>query len=390
MVFFESFHFDESDTKFIFSKDSLCFQEVIDSFSNAKSIVVVTYSLPTSKNSKDSFLMNSILEATKNEIPVKIITNIPGRFEEYYNKGSKSKSRQKISKYVESFNPKKFGYLLTMYFNFNNHIKIIMTNEIAFVGSANFSEASGNNYESGIISRNPSILRHLTNKIIPEIEKESLGYYDSIESEIVLDNIIALFYVEDYIQRVLTDISQTSFYITGTKYGVGKEFNDCKDSSDELRWKRLIHVSDMLEFFCDHLTDLDSTYFNYDKDLQEFKKFYDETTEFLCTKIANLGLRIEEGKKFDEYEFIMNLVEELEHSSIGYLEDNSSLEIAQNMAYHESQNRMYELRDDLIKLMDFIQEYIDTVSEGREQLGKFVSKYNKLNRRIDNTNLQQE
>lgn len=142
--------------------------------------------------------------------------------------------------------------------------------------------------------------------------------------------------------------------------------------------------------FCDHLTDLDSTYFNYDKDLQEFKKFYDETTEFLCTKIANLGLRIEEGKKFDEYEFIMNLVEELEHSSIGYLEDNSSLEIAQNMAYHESQNRMYELRDDLIKLMDFIQEYIDTVSEGREQLGKFVSKYNKLNRRIDNTNLQQE
>jgi hypothetical protein len=387
LVFFESFHFDDSDTKFVFSKDSLCFQEVIDSFNNAESIAIVTYSLPMSK---DSFLMNSILEATKNEIPVKIITNIPGRFEEYYTDRSKSTSKQKISKYVESLNPKKYGYLLTMYFNFNNHIKLIMTNEIAFIGSANFSEASGNNYESGIISRNPSFIRYLTNKVIPEIEKESVGYYDSIESKVLLDHIIDLFYVEDYIQRALTDISQTSFYITGTKYGVGKEFNDCKDSSEELRWKRLIHVSDMLEFFCDHLSDLNNNCFNYDEDIQEFKQFYDETTEFLCTKIANIGLRIEEGKKFDDYEFIMNLVEELEHSSNEYIENTSSLEVAQNIAYHESQNRMYGLRDDLIKLMDSIQEYIDAVSEGREQLGKFVSKYNTLNRRIDNTNLQKE
>ena len=390
MVFFENFHFDDPDTEFVFSKDSLCFQKVINSFNNAESIEIVTYSLPISKIGKDSSLMNSILKATKKEIPVKIITNIPGRFEEYYTDRSKNISKQKISKYLETLNPKKYGYLLTMYFNFNNHIKIIMTNEIAFVGSANFSEASGNNYESGIISRNPSFIRYLTNTVIPEIEKESLGYYDSIESEILLDNIINLFYVEDYIQWALTDISQTSFYITGTKYGIGKEFSDCKDSPEELRWKRLIHVSDMLEFSNDHLTDLNNTCFNYDEDLQEFKQFYDESIKSLCSKIASLGIRIDENKRFDEYEFTMNLVEKMEHSSNEYTDSDSFIEMAQNFSYQEAQNHMYGLRDDLIMLMDSIQEYIDIVSQGRVQLGKFVAKYNKLNRRIDNTNLQQE
>lgn len=390
MAFFEGFHFDDSDTEFVFSKDSLCFQKVINSFNSAESISIVTYSLPSSKTEKDSFLMNSILEATKKEIPVKIITNIPGRFEEYYTDRSKHVSRQKISKYLEFLNPKKYDYLLRIYFNFNNHIKIIMKNEIAYVGSANFSEASENNYESGIISRNTSFIRYLTNKVIPEIEKESLGYYDSVESEILLDNIIDLFYVEDYIQRALTDISQTSFPITSMNYDIGKEFSDCKDSPEELRWKRLIHVSDMLEFFNYQLTDLGDNCFNYDEDLKEFKQFYDKSIEFLCAKIAGLGVRIEERKKFDEHEFIMNLVEEIERNSNEYIDNNSFLELAQNISYHESQNRIYRLQDDLIMLMDSIQEYIDTVSQGRKQLGKFVIKYNKLNRKIDNTSLGQE
>ncbi|WP_257874457.1 hypothetical protein [Enterococcus faecalis] len=80
------------DAEFIFSKGRLGFQTVIESFENAKYINVVTYSL----SAREDFLIELLHKATIDGIPVKIITNIPGRFNEYFSERNKEKSKKTL------------------------------------------------------------------------------------------------------------------------------------------------------------------------------------------------------------------------------------------------------------------------------------------------------
>lgn len=378
-----NFQFDQYETEFIFSKDEVCFQRVLDLFDSAKLINVVTFSIST----KENILMDSILQATKKGIPVKIIANIPGRFEQYFSERSKHISKKKINDYLAILNPEKYNYLLKTYFNFESHAKIIMTDKIAYVGSANFSDESNNNYEAGIISKDPAFIIYLLNKVIPELERSSLNYYGSIENNILLNSMFNLHSIEDYIQRVLSDISQTCFYITGKDYHTGKEFNDCKDSDKELRWRRVTGVVNALEFFSDHLSELENRCFNYDEDLHFFKQRYEQAINSICTKVSKICIEIERKSKYDEYGCTIALIEKMERNLIEPLDYGALVEIAQNISYHEKENHMYLLQEELILLMNTINEYLVTISWGKNQLGEFIAKYNELNPEIDNTKL---
>lgn len=68
-----------SDAKFIYSKDELGYQEVLDDFKNAEEIIIVTFNI----SEKQSLLIQKLAE-TSSDTEISIFTNIPSRWDTYY------------------------------------------------------------------------------------------------------------------------------------------------------------------------------------------------------------------------------------------------------------------------------------------------------------------
>ena len=65
--------------------------------------------------------------------------------------------------------PEKTAEKAEVYFCFSNHAKIVMTNNIAYIGLSNFSEESADNFESGFISKDADFIEFLEEEIFPWI-----------------------------------------------------------------------------------------------------------------------------------------------------------------------------------------------------------------------------
>ena len=161
-----------ADSKFVYTKDELAYQEVLDEMSNASEIVIITYNI----SEKQSYLLDCVKSADDNAT-IKIITNIPSRWETYWGNNPRVEAQKKISVYLTKLKPEDIGNKVSTYFNFENHGKIIMTSNIAYIGSANYSEESRNNIEFGLITRDKAFLRFLLDELVPEIENKSTQYY---------------------------------------------------------------------------------------------------------------------------------------------------------------------------------------------------------------------
>ncbi|MBI6087487.1 hypothetical protein H8J89_05360 [Clostridium perfringens] len=190
-----------SDIKFIAAKDELAYQEVIDDFKNAKKVFVLTYNVSKSKNS----LLSAFKECGE-DTKVTIISNIPSRWNEYFNSYYAEKARENISIYKNKLNPKDIADKADVYFCFVNHSKIVMTDNIVYIGSSNFSDESSNNIENGFISRDKEFIDFLEEELFPWVIEYS--------SEYEMDN--NLLFLEAAIQKSISMI-----------YGIYEEYYMC-------------------------------------------------------------------------------------------------------------------------------------------------------------------
>ena len=71
--------FDTTNAKFVFTKDELGYQEVLDDMCVAEEITIVTYNISEQKEA----LVNGLRRAGQH-CKINIITNIPARWETYY------------------------------------------------------------------------------------------------------------------------------------------------------------------------------------------------------------------------------------------------------------------------------------------------------------------
>lgn len=165
----------------VFSKDHCAYEEVIQDFNNADFINILTYNISNENNE----LLDCVKEV-EDEINVNIITNIPNRFATYYSHSARQKARQNINNYMSRLNPDNFKANITTLFNFDNHSKIIMTNNVGYVGSANFSSESSSNFECGVIIRDKQVLKQIHEEIIPFITNESVQYFGSEATRVKL------------------------------------------------------------------------------------------------------------------------------------------------------------------------------------------------------------
>ena len=87
--------FMTSNTKFVYSKNELGYQEVLEHFDSASEITIVTYNISEKKQA----LVRALRSAGEHCV-INVITNIPSRWETYYGDTFREKARQKINLYL--------------------------------------------------------------------------------------------------------------------------------------------------------------------------------------------------------------------------------------------------------------------------------------------------
>lgn len=80
--------------------------------------------------------------------------------------------------YLERLNPKNFKSNPEVSFNFSNHAKIIATDNSLYIGTANYSDESQDNIESGTLIRDKSVIKRIFDEVFPVIMDESTPYFE--------------------------------------------------------------------------------------------------------------------------------------------------------------------------------------------------------------------
>ncbi len=306
------------EVEFVFAKDEFSYQEVLDSFEKAKYINILTFNI----SSKYNYELTNKLKNLNENCMVNIVTNIPNRFYVYKGKNKEVKKyRKKIAKetvrnYIERLNPEKFKCNLNTYFNFDNHGKIIMTNSIAYVGSANFSSESMKNIETGFLSKDLELINYLNDEFFPSIINNSRNYsFDEdlllIESEIIRigklirynreDLLNNNFYYEDYHGKEVPVLSNENCYfsidVLYELLEIAEEFHQLVGwINNLLKWKEeeFLEISRDIVNDIRKLTDEDSLLFKLSSGQISSERFlesdidaYDEGFEKSCDEAIN-------------------------------------------------------------------------------------------------------
>lgn len=158
--------------RFVSNREELNYEEVLNHFPCASIIRILTYNI--SRNQQDDKLLNALKETNAD---VQIITNVPSRMERYYNSDAgnhmRMTARRNINAYISKLNPENFQNGFVPFFNVHNHAKIIGTEDIVYIGSANFSNESANNIETGVIIEDKVFIQKLYSEFF-DAEKMNL------------------------------------------------------------------------------------------------------------------------------------------------------------------------------------------------------------------------
>ncbi|MCP1312492.1 phospholipase D-like domain-containing protein [Paenibacillus tyrfis] len=187
------------------SKGEYNFQEVLDDFPNAGSIFVTTYNISAHRNK----LIRALEEATEHA-DVRIITNIPTRHDQYFGNAPRERASQSIERYTQRLDPSKIENLATS-FNFSNHSKVIMTENIAYIGSANFSDESDQSRETGFLVRSQDLVKVISENLLPILINEGIPYFGSMLD----DKKILLSFLLSKLEGVASSIRDGLFTFVG-------------------------------------------------------------------------------------------------------------------------------------------------------------------------------
>ena len=138
------------------------YRQVVESFSKAKWINIVSYSLFF----KNNYGLEELSNVPEN-CRIRIVTNVPSCHDE-------KKMEERYRAYMQELKPEKFSNNTSVYFNFENHSKIIMTDTKAYIGSANFSNSGF--HELGLLFDDNDAINKL-DQLIRYFCSVSVGYY---------------------------------------------------------------------------------------------------------------------------------------------------------------------------------------------------------------------
>ena len=230
--------FELKRAKLVYTKDELGYQEVLDQLSSANRIAIVTFCI--SKN------QTQLLDALKNvsdSVEIDIITNIPNGWKEYKAEWARKRAREQINLYQTRLKPEQIGERVNVYFQFDNHGKIIMTDQVAYIGSANYSEESANNIEFGIITYDHETIEYLFNEVIVDVIQQSKPYYVFDHCPLALEAELILSALHKQIFELRSQMYLQYDDVDEVWYG----YNDMQDC---LSWSTCIEANDLIKELC--------------------------------------------------------------------------------------------------------------------------------------------
>jgi hypothetical protein len=364
-----------TDAKFIYSKNELGYQEVIDDFGNAEEIIIITYNI----SEKHSQLIQKLAD-TPSETKVSIFTNIPSRWDTYYGEKFRNVAKKKIGVYLSKLRPDSIAEKAKVFFNFDNHGKIIMTNNIVYVGSANYSEESKNNIEFGIISRDKDYITFLREEITSDLEKLSTPYFEYdylsliLEVKMHLSNLFAL--KEELFDQVYSYHDDLD--------GQGYYYNDTEERLNRVTIENIIAELDL----CAGLV---GTIYDITRELSEDIIVLDELNEYY-ENLRNLENKFEDATcneeiyelaSFDSSERANQIIQE-EYGLVAYdeyLEDY--IQKSMDIAHAEFQELCGDAKDSLEDMLRIVDEFLESSKSALEVFEGL--EYRKINENIDNT-----
>ena len=369
--------FYTTDAKFVYSKDELCYQEVLDDFEKASEILIITYNI--SDSDKDSNLI-SALKKVGEQCVVNIVTNIPGRWEIYYASNSRQKAKKKIKKYLLNLCPDTLGTDSKVFFNFSNHGKIVMTDSIVYVGSANYSDESEKNTEFGFISRDKKLIKYINSEILPIIQANALPYYDDYTALLlqVKEELLS-------VSRVKNELCEEVYRLYDDIEGEGWYYDNYEAALTEFTLDKVVRY---LKEACkgassiyDAIKKISS---ENDDEMNALDEIYEKIWSVYSEIEKMIGLNsLVQLSKFDLGEYIDQRLQE-DCAAETYEENQGKcVERASDEAMGIIGELTYAAKKDIDKLIEKIQEFYEIYSSLIENLERIEIK--NVNHRIDNT-----
>lgn len=368
--------FFTSGAKFVYSKDELGYQEVLDNFENAFEITIITFNISEKKNA----LVNA-LKKVADHCVINVITNIPHRWEYYYGDVFRNKARQKINLYLSKLRPESLGSNSTVFFDFSNHGKIIMTDSIIYVGSANYSEESVNNTEFGFISRDKAFIDYINSEVLPDVQASAIPYYEYDYTTLLLEENVALSAVYNIKNELYEEVYRLHDDIDGEWYYY-------VEHEAALTVGTLDKVIQIVNAACNIASDIydaiDTITYGDEDEIIAANDVYEELVNLFSKieKVRSCDTLIELSE-FDTENYVNQQLQE-EYAMEAYEEN---LENCIESASDEAMSIVWDLtqaaKDDIDELIQAVQDFCEKYSSFIDNLRE--RKIKKISSEIDNT-----
>lgn len=365
-----------TNAKFVYSKNELGYQEVLDSFEIASEITIITYNISEKKNA-----LVSALKKVGEHCIINVITNIPSRWETYYGDSFRDKARQKINLYLSKLKPENLGINSTVFFDFSNHGKIIMTDSIVYVGSANYSEESANNTEFGFISSDKDLIDFIKSEVLSNIQNSSVPYYEYDYTALLLEANVALSATYNIKNELYEEVYRLHDDVDGEWYYYVEHEATLTVSTLN---KVVEFVNEACKIASDIYDAIDTITDGNEDEIIVANDVYEELLS-KCSRIEAIRSfdTLIELSEFDSEEYINQQLQE-EYAMEAY-EDN--LENCIESASGEAMSVVWDLtqaaKEDIDELVKEIQSFCEVYSSLIENLRKREIK--KISSKIDNT-----
>lgn len=367
-----------ANSKFIYSKNELGYQEVLNSFNGASEIAIVTYNISTWENH-----LISALRAAGTHCTVTIIANIPNRWEKYKDDFARDNAKRTIASYLSLLNPDRLGENASVFFNFTNHGKIIMTNSIVYIGSANYSQKSKDNSECGFISKDRALIDYIRTDVLPDLQAAAVPYYEYDYTALLLEANMAL----SATYAVKDDLCEEVYEVYDDLDRAWHDYIEDRAALTTATLDRVVQtVNETYQVASDLYNEIaNDFYYELDVDMSKSVDAAYKNLHDLSSEIENLRYSdtIYELGNFDLQERISRQLQE-DYAMVAYEEN---LEDCIESVRTEMMNEVYRLthsaKGNVEALIKKIQEFCDVYSSLITNLKK--ERIKTVNPAIDNT-----
>lgn len=349
--------FNVNCAKFIYSKGELGYQEVLDDMQTTNRVAILTFNI----SEKNSDLFNCLKKVAP-YTEITIITNIPNRWDTYCGDSFREIAHKKIKIYLSKLKPEEIGNRVNVYFNFDNHGKIILTDSKAYIGSSNFSKESANNIEFGFITYDKKFISYLFEELIPDIQGNSKPYYNYNYLPLSLEVKMAMV----ALHKLINELHDQTYKLHDDIDGKWWMYNNTEDILSVNTCEAIISLTnDLCAISSDVYDAIDVITNGSDECLDEIEDMRDEL--FKLRKIIEDLLESE------------NIFDLAHYDSEHRMNELLQTEFAMD-AYEENLEACIEKANEIItaELFDLADHAEDEIKELFIQLKSFWSTYNKI------------